>query len=341
MGAPDTTAPRLNSIAAQDPLSVLDSVPTNADTLTWRVTFSEAVSNLDATDFILAGPTNAMLAVQAVAGMTGVYDVTASGGDLASLNNHAFLEVLLANNIQDLAGNALANTFPDGARATYIVDNTAPTLEITDVPSTSSAPFTGTFDFSEAVMGFEVGDITLGNAVAASFMSASSSLYTAQITPTADGTVTVDVLANSAQDLAGNDNTAAIRVSSTYTAANTAPTGAPTITGTPTVGETLTAVTTAIMDGDGLTTPGYTYQWIRVATDTTETDIATATASTYTLVTDDLGTTIKVKVSFTDDASNAETLTSAATTAVAAAPNTAPTGAPTITGTALHGRARR
>ena len=328
VGAPDTTAPRLNSIAAQDPLSVLDSVPTNADTLTWRVTFSEAVSNLDATDFILAGPTNAMLAVQAVAGMTGVYDVTASGGDLASLNGYVFLEVLRANNIQDLAGNALANIVPDGASATYIVDNTAPTLEITDVPLTSSAPFTGTFDFSEAVMGFEVGDITLGNAVAASFMSASSSLYTAQITPTADGTVTVDVLANSAQDLAGNDNTAATRVSSTYTtAANTAPTGAPTITGTAQVGQTLTAVTTAIMDTDGLTTPGYTYQWIRVATDSTETDIATATASTYTLVTDDLGTTIKVKVSFTDDASNAETLTSVATAAVTAA-TTGPTEVP-------------
>ena len=72
------------------------------------------------------------------------------------------------------------------------------------------------------------------------------------------------------------------------------------------------------MDDDGLTTPGYTYQWIRVATDTTETNISMATASTYTLVTDDLGTTIKVKVSFTDDASNAETRTSVATAAVTA-----------------------
>ena len=78
------------------------------------------------------------------------------------------------------------------------------------------------------------------------------------------------------------------------------------------------------MDADGLTTPGYTYQWIRVATDNTETNISSATASTYTLVTDDLGTTIKVKVSFTDDASNPETLTSVATAAVAAAPDTTP-----------------
>ena len=73
------------------------------------------------------------------------------------------------------------------------------------------------------------------------------------------------------------------------------------------------------MDANGLTTPSYTYQWIRVATDNTETNISGATASTYTLVAADQGTTIKVTVSFTDDASNAETRTSAATAAVAAA----------------------
>ena len=119
---------------------------------------------------------------------------------------------------------------------------------------------------------------------------------------------------------------------------NTAATGAPTITGTAQVGQTLTAGTTAIMDAEGLTSVSYTYQWIRVATDNTETNISGATASTYTLVAADLGTTIKVTVSFTDDASNAETLTSAATAAVSAAPNTPATGAPTITGTAQVGQ---
>ena len=118
---------------------------------------------------------------------------------------------------------------------------------------------------------------------------------------------------------------------------NTAATGAPTITGTAQVGQTLTAVTTAIMDADGLTTVSYTYQWIRTATGV-DTNISGATASTYTLVAADLGTTIKVRVSFTDDASNAETLTSAATAAVSAAANTLATGAPTITGTAQVGQ---
>ena len=53
------------------------------------------------------------------------------------------------------------------------------------------------------------------------------------------------------------------------------------------------------MDANGLNNVSYTYQWIRVATDNTETNIASATASTYTLVAADQGTTIKVTVSFT------------------------------------------
>ena len=62
----------------------------------------------------------------------------------------------------------------------------------------------------------------------------------------------------------------------------------------------------------------FTYQWLA-----DDTEIAGATGSTYTLVAGDVGKSIKVRVSFTDDAGNAETLTSAATTAVAKPPLTA------------------
>ena len=106
------------------------------------------------------------------------------------------------------------------------------------------------------------------------------------------------------------------------TLAGTAATGAPTITGTAQVGQTLTASTTGIADANGLTSPTYTYQWIRV--NGMEADIAGENSSTYTLVAADLGTTLKVRVSFTDDASNSETLTSAATATVGAVA-TAPT----------------
>ena len=116
-------------------------------------------------------------------------------------------------------------------------------------------------------------------------------------------------------------------------AANTAATGAPTITGTAEVGQTLTAVTTGIMDTDGLTSPTYTYQWIRVETDSTEMDISGATSSTYTLVAADEGKTLKVTVTFDDDAGNPETLTSAATATVTAAATTPTISAVAVTST--------
>ncbi len=114
---------------------------------------------------------------------------------------------------------------------------------------------------------------------------------------------------------------------------NTPATGAPTITGTAQVGQTLATDTSAIADSDGLTTVSYSYQWI-TNDGNTDTDIEYATGSTYELSDTDEGKTIKVRVFFIDDADNNETLTSAATVPVAAKPNTAATGLPTISGTA-------
>ena len=92
------------------------------------------------------------------------------------------------------------------------------------------------------------------------------------------------------------------------------------------MGETLTADTTGIADTDGLTDVSYSYQW--VANDgTIDTDIPDATDAAYTLVADDEGQTIKVRVIVTDDAGNETTLTSAATAVVAAPePPAKPTG---------------
>ena len=128
----------------------------------------------------------------------------------------------------------------------------------------------------------------------------------------------------------------AIKVSRGSTTVNYPATGAPTITGTAEIGQTLTADTSGIADANGLTTPDYTYQW--VWEDGTDADISGATSSAYTLVDADLGKTIKVKVSFTDDAGFSETLTSAATAAVKSDVSTPATGAPTITGTAEIGQ---
>ena len=138
-------------------------------------------------------------------------------------------------------------------------------------------------------------------------------------------------------DDAGNDEELTSAATAAVAAAppppNTPATGLPTITGTAQVGETLTAVTTGIADDDGLDSAAFSYQWLAAAA----AEINGATAPTYILVAADEGKAIKVQVSFTDDAGNEETLTSAATAAVEARPNSPATGAPTISGT-VQGR---
>ena len=118
---------------------------------------------------------------------------------------------------------------------------------------------------------------------------------------------------------------------------NNTATGLPIITGAAQVGETLTADTSGIADADGLTNVVFSYQWVR-NDGTADTDIQDATGSTHTLVKADKGRTIKVTVSFTDDAGNPETLTSDPTGEVAAKPNTQATGQPTIGGIAQVGQ---
>ena len=101
------------------------------------------------------------------------------------------------------------------------------------------------------------------------------------------------------------------------TAANTPATGSPAVTGTARVGETLTADTSGIADADGLQDATFNHQWVSID-GAADSDIPGETAAAYVVLSGDAGKTLKVQVSFTDDAGNDETLTSAATAAVAA-----------------------
>ena len=73
------------------------------------------------------------------------------------------------------------------------------------------------------------------------------------------------------------------------------------ITGTPEVNKTLTADISGIMDADGLPAADqFSYRWVR-NDGAADSDISGATDSTYKLKAADLGQTIKVKVTFTDE----------------------------------------
>jgi Bacterial Ig-like domain len=83
----------------------------------------------------------------------------------------------------------------------------APTLLISPLTSNpTSAAFPAIFTFSKPVTGFTATDILVTNGTAASFVMLTSSVYKAIITPTAAGTVTVQVAAGMALDLSGNGN---------------------------------------------------------------------------------------------------------------------------------------
>ncbi len=116
-------------------------------------------------------------------------------------------------------------------------------------------------------------------------------------------------------------------------AINNSPTGGPGIIGTPRIGEELAATTSGIDDADGLEHASFSYQWVRHdPLGNTDTDIQGATGPTYTVMQEDQGRAIKVRVEFTDDRGTLEKLTSFALFVLPPVEHRA-TGQPTISGT--------
>jgi hypothetical protein len=109
---------------------------------------------------------------------------------------------------------------------------------------------------------------------------------------------------------------------------NDAPAGTVGINGTPSDGNTLSADTTLLTDGDGL--GAFSYQWKRDGT-----PIAAATSNTYLLDNTDVGTSITVLVSYTDGQGTAESVLSSAAGPVNNV-NDPPSGLPVVTGTATE-----
>ena len=92
---------------------------------------------------------------------------------------------------------------------------------------------------------------------------------------------------------------------------NNPATGPPSIRGAARVGATLRASLSNLDDADGLSEASFSYQWLADGA-----DIPGATGSTYSPVADDAGKTLAVRVSFTDDLGNEESLISQPTATV-------------------------
>ena len=254
-------SPNIETISRQTPTSE----QTDADQLTWRITFSEPVAdaqhhskNVDPSDFKVSG-TTATLTLTPLAldeeKCSTVWDATLSGGDLADLNGTVTIEpnIIVKDDLPfdghnplekpDIwgcigYGEEMTNPGPLGQNDnTFIldnsdgVDNTKPTVAITGVPQRTSSPFTATFTFDEPVSGFEASDITVAGGTKGTFaVETAGRVWTLVVTPSAD--YSLSVAADAATDAADNGNVAAT-VSGDYedVVDNTKPTVA--ITGVP------------------------------------------------------------------------------------------------------------
>jgi Secretion system C-terminal sorting domain/Bacterial Ig domain len=203
--------PTINSVARQSPALS----PTNADQLSWDVTFSEFVRNVDTTDFSVSGTTGSVTSVSNPSG--NAYRVTVSGGDLASLNATVTLSFAVGQNITDSAGNALIYIIPSGTNDnSFAVDNVAPIISISTIAvddvinateDNNDVTINGTTSGAEDGQIVTVGlnSKTYNVAVAANVWSVIVPALDAQALNVAE-TVTADV-----SDLAGNAATQATK----------------------------------------------------------------------------------------------------------------------------------
>jgi hypothetical protein len=224
------------------------------------------------------------------------------------------------------AANGYALTSTTGGVMSWAASSGAPSGSDTQFQFNNKGAFGGASTFT-----YDGTNVQVGTQGAVRFADANSSNYVAFKAPS-------DVPANVTWTLPGTDGTSGQTMvtngSGTLTWATptltpVAPTNyaLPVVSGTATVGQTLSCTTGG---WNGYPAPTYAYQWVRGAA----TNISGATSSTYTLVDADYNDTIKCTVTATNSAGSASA-TSAATANIA---GTVP-GAPTI-GTATAGNAQ-
>ncbi|MEM8556742.1 MAG: Ig-like domain-containing protein [Bacteroidota bacterium] len=172
------------------------SDPTSTKPIPVTFTFSEPMTGFEAADVTVTGGTLGTLTTSDNTTFTGAVDPDGSGEISVAVPVDVATDA--ASN-----GNAASNTF------TIEFDGDAPVLTITTIAPepTVQSPFSVTFTFSEAVSGFDASDVDVTNATLSAFAGVGDT-YTALVTPTDFGVVTVTVEAGAATDTAGNGNTA-------------------------------------------------------------------------------------------------------------------------------------
>ncbi len=181
----------------------VSSTLTNASSLSWTVTFSEAVTGVDASDFALAPTGVSSATISGVSGSGTTWTVTANSGTgdgtlgLNLVDDDTILDV---DGSRPLGGPGTGNGNFTGQ--TYTIDKTAPTVvsinrASTDPTTASSVNFTVTF--SESVTGVNTADFAIASTgltgAAISNVSGSGTTYTVAVaTGTGTGTLGLNLV---------------------------------------------------------------------------------------------------------------------------------------------------
>lgn len=165
--------------------------PTNASPIPLLVLFSEPVIGFDSNDVTVAGGS--------VVGFTGSNRTYTLGLEPAG-DGPLTVSIPAGAAQNDLGTGSLAST-----PFTIISDQSRPSLVISpDGGATSGSPILFTFQFSEPVVGFVPGDVSITNGVGGSLTAVDGDTFTLEVTPSGNGTVTVSVGMDAARDAAGN-----------------------------------------------------------------------------------------------------------------------------------------
>lgn len=240
----ETTGVTVSSSGAKD-------VAGNVEDTSVSATFNIDTENPTPTVVVLVNPINKTNLIQTVAvtynesmntGTEPVIVLTGNnwGSQTGSWIGDVYTATFLHNGTEEEIFNAVAsvsgaedvigNDGVGGVSVGFVIDTKAPTVAITstEVDPANSSPFQITITFDEEVSGFEVEDINVINGAAGNLQPVitapvtTNQIWTVDITPTTDGVVTVNILADKATDSAENGNIASNEFSITYD--ETAPT---------------------------------------------------------------------------------------------------------------------
>ncbi|NEM99185.1 Ig-like domain-containing protein [Pontibacter burrus] len=138
-------------------------------------------------------------------GVIGTTRASATGAWIFSYENTALQDG--SYSFTAAAADSLGNTSPASERFAVTIDQKAPTATIA---TTATSPINKAFQiqisFSEAVYGLQASDFKLSNGTLSNLQQKDQANYTATVTPTTDGNISVQLLAAKLTDLAGNAN---------------------------------------------------------------------------------------------------------------------------------------